>query len=224
MALEKAKLKWKCWVPPVSGELECQFNPATLTVSKGANWSGESSPGFNAPYLKFGGGKSASYNLSLYFDSYSEDPPVDVREYTNQLLALTMRGAGYSMFLVPFSSPPSVTFVWGKITLFSAVVESVQITFTMFAQDGTPIRAKADVSLIQNDFWDDVLPAQNPTSRTDSRKTRLVHSQQRLDQVAFEEYGDSRYWRLLAESNGINDPFQLLDGQLLVIPQELGNG
>jgi nucleoid-associated protein YgaU len=222
MTLEKAKLKWKTLVPPKQDEIECQFNPATLTISKGVNWEGESSPSFNAPYLKFKGGNSATYNLSLYFDSYSEKSPVDVREHTNKLLALTMRGAGYSMFLVPFSSPPSVTFVWGKITLFSAVVESVQITYTMFAQDGTPIRAKADVSLKQNDFWDDIIPAQNPTSRSDSRKTRLVHSQQRLDQIAYEEYGDSRYWRLLAESNGMDDPFSLLDGQLLVIPQDLG--
>ena len=221
MALEKAKLTWWTLVPPNKGEIECQFNPATLTIKKGTNWEGEPTPAFNAPYLKFKGGSSATYNLSLYFDSYSIDSPVDVREYTNQLLALTMRGAGYSMFLVPFSNPPSVTLVWGKITLFSAVVESVEITYTMFAQDGTPIRAKADVGFKQNDFRDDIIPAQNPTSRSDSRKTRLVHSQQRLDQIAYEEYGDSRYWRLLAESNGMDDPFSLQDGQLLVIPQEL---
>jgi len=226
MALEKAKLKWMTVVPPKSGEIECQFNPATLTISKGASWEGNEAPAFNAPFLKFKGGQSASYSLSLFFDSYSlekpTDTPKDVREYTNQLLALTMRGAGYSMFLVPFSYPPLVTFVWGKITLFTAVVTSVKITYTMFAQDGTPIRAKADVSLLQNEIiGDDVVPAQNPTSRSDSRKTRLVHSQQRLDQIAYEEYGDSRYWRKLAESNNMDDPFSLQDGQILVIPQEM---
>lgn len=221
MAFEKAKIKWSTLVPPKKGEIECQFNPEKLTIKKGANWEGASSPAFNAPYLKFKGGTSATYSLSLFFDSYTDDPPVDVRTYTNQLLALTMRGAGYSMFLVPFSSPPSVTLVWGKISLFTAVVESVEITYTMFAQDGTPIRAKADVSFKQNDYWDDIIPAQNPTSRSDSRKTRLVHSQQRLDQIAYEEYGDARYWRLLAESNGMDNPFQLQDGQLLVIPQDL---
>jgi nucleoid-associated protein YgaU len=90
----------------------------------------------------------------------------------------------------------------------------------MFSPEGLPIRAKADVSFKQQDFWDDIIPAQNPTSRTDSRKTRQVHSGQRLDQIAYEEYGDSRYWRLLAEANGMDDPFSLVDGQLLVIPQD----
>jgi nucleoid-associated protein YgaU len=90
----------------------------------------------------------------------------------------------------------------------------------MFDMDGTPIRAKADVSFKQQDPLDDLIGAQNPTSRTDARKTRRVYSGQRLDQIAFEEYGDARYWRLLAEANGMDDPFQMVDGQLLVIPQE----
>jgi len=219
--MEKAKIKWSTLIPPTTGELECQFNPAELTIKKSNNWSGESSPSFNAPKLKFAGGDSATYSLSLFFDSYATTPPKDVREYTNKLLTLTLRGAGYSMFLVPFSSPPSVAFVWGKITLFKAVVESVQVSFTMFAQDGTPIRAKADVDFKQSETWfgDDTIPAQNPSSRTDPRRTRIAQSRQRLDQIAFEEYGDSRLWRLLAEANEMDDPFQLVDGQILVIPQ-----
>lgn len=220
--MEKAKLKWKCMIPPLSGEIACQFNPAELTISKEAAWQGEESPSFNAPRLQFAGGKSATYDLSLFFDTYAHPEVKDVREFTNQLLALTLRGAGRSMFVVPFSSPPTVTLVWGKITLFSAVVEKVQITYTMFSPDGLPIRAKADVSFIQQDFWDDIIPAQNPTSRTDSRRTRRVSSHQRLDQIAYEEYGDARYWRLLAEANNLDDPLKLVDGQLLVIPQDKG--
>jgi nucleoid-associated protein YgaU len=218
--MEKAKLKWFCIVPPgVTGELECQFNPAELKISKETAWEGNESPNFNSPWLQFAGGKPATYDLSLFFDTYAHPDVKDVREFTNELLKLTLRGAGYSMFLLPFASPPMVTFIWGKITLFMAVVEKVEITFTMFSPDGLPIRAKADVSFKQQDFWDDIVPAQNPTSRTDSRKTRRVHSGQRLDQIAHEEYGDPRYWRLLAEANGMDDPFQLVDGQLLVIPQ-----
>jgi hypothetical protein len=223
MTLEYAKIKWTTLVPPMKGELVCQFNPASLKISKENNWEGDANPSFNSPMLKYGGGSAATYELELFFDSYSSDPPKDVREYTNKLMQLTLRGAGYSMFLVPFSSPPSVSFVWGKIKLFDAVVEKVEITYTMFAPDGTPIRAKATVSFKQNELLgDDIIPAQNPTSRTDSRKTRYASLGERLDHIAFEEYGDSRYWRLLAEANGLDDPFNLSDGQLLVIPQDLG--
>jgi nucleoid-associated protein YgaU len=226
MALEKAKLKYKCWVPPVFGEMPCQFNPETLTISKGTSWKEDMSPSFNAPPLSFVGGQAATYKLTLIFDQYSLDDSDktpsdynDVRKYTNQLLRMTLRGMGYSNFLVPYCKPPTVKLIWGPITLFSAVIEEVQISYTLFAQDGTPIRAKAEVSFKQKDFMDDILPAQNPTSRTDARKTRIVSSQHRLDQIAYEEYNDSRYWRLLAEANHLDDPFNLQDGQLLVIPQ-----
>lgn len=221
---QKAKLKWTTLIPPmIDKEIEFQFNPASITIKKEARWEGEPSPAFNSPWLKFAGGEAATYSLQLFFDTYSMDTPKDVREYTNQLLQLTLRGAGYSMFLIPYADPPTVKFVWGKITLFTAVVDSVEITYTLFDTEGTPIRAKADVSFKQNElFGDDVIPAQNPTSRTDSRKTRFAFAHQRLDQIAFEEYGDSRFWRLLAEANGLDDPFNLMDGQLLVIPQDLG--
>jgi nucleoid-associated protein YgaU len=226
MALEKAKLKYSSYVPPVFGEIPCQFNPTSLSITKGTKWIEAMSPSYNAPPMSFGGGKAATYELELIFDQYAleEDAKADssykdIRKYTNQLLRLTLRGMGYSQFLVPYCSPPSVKFIWGPITLFSAVVEEVKISYTLFAQDGTPIRAKAEVKFRQKDFMDDILPAQNPTSRTDARKTRVVNSHHRLDLIAYEEYNDSRYWRLLAEANHLDDPFSLQDGQLLVIPQ-----
>ena len=223
--MEKAKLKWYSIFPPLWGELECQFNPSELTIKKENKWSGDSSPSFNSPFFLYGGGGAASYDLDLFFDSYaaatSTQPPKDVREFTNQLLSLTLRGVGYSMFLVPFAAPPFVTFIWGKIKLFDAVIKSVEIKYTLFAPDGTPIRAKARVSFLQNEIiGDDIIPAQNPSSRTDPRRTRIAQSRQRLDQIAFEEYGDSRMWRTLAEANDMEDPFQLVDGQILVIPQK----
>jgi len=227
--MEKASLVWWTIVPPMGGKIDCQFNPSTLSISKKNSWKGDSSTNFNAPYLRFAGGSNATYSLDLFFDSYAGDKPhdsekskiIDVREYTNQLLQLSLRGAGYSMFKLPYASPPFVKLIWGKIVLFAAVVNSVSVTYTMFHPDGFPIRAKAKIGFTQNDFLemsDDLIPAQNPTSRTDARKTRFVYAGQRLDQIAYEEYGDARHWRTLAEANNVDDPFGLVDGQLLVIP------
>jgi hypothetical protein len=221
--MEKAQLVWWTIVPPMGGKIDCQFNPSQITISKKNKWKGDQSTNFNAPFLRFAGGDNATYSLNLFFDSYADsENPEDVRGYTNQLLALTLRGAGNAMFKLPYAYPPFVKFIWGKIVLFAAIVQSVSITYTMFHPDGYPIRAKAKVSFAQNDFLemsDDLIPFQNPTSRTDARKTRFVFAGQRLDQIAYEEYGDARHWRTLAEANNMDDPFGLKDGQLLVIPQ-----
>lgn len=227
--METAKLIWWTLVPPFGGEIDCQFNPSSLTISKENKWDSTTSPNFNAPFMRYEGGKNATYSLDLFFDSYAGDKPndsanskiIDVRSYTNQLLALSLRGAGNAMFKVPWAMPPFVKFIWGKIVLFTAVVEKVSISYTFFSPDGYPIRATAKVEFVQNDLLglsDDLIPFQNPTSRTDARKTRIVHAGQRLDQIAHEEYGDARHWRTLAEANGLDDPAGLRDGQLLIIP------
>ncbi len=226
--LEKAILTWWTVVPPQRGEIVCQFNPSSLTIQKTNNWEATVKPNYNASILHFAGGNNATYSLSLFFDSYAntdvaagQTTGLDVREYTNQLLALSLRGAGNAISLMPYAQPPYVQLVWGKILLFTAVVESVRVQYTLFSPDGYPIRARADVEFRQNDFLlmsDDFVPAQNPTSRTDARRTRVVHRGERLDQIAFEEYGDPRYWRTLAEANELDDPLALQDGQILVIP------
>jgi len=218
VALAKAILQWTTIIPKRSGKLECQFNPDKLTISKGVAWNVKSQiPSLNAPKMSFTGGESATYSLALFFDARSGEKK-DVRYYTDQLFQLTLRGGGQAKAKQKNAAPPTVTFVWGKIKLFRAVVKSVSVTYTMFTGDGTPVRATADVSFIQKDQGDDVIPSQNPTSRSDPRKTYIVHAGERLDQIAYEEYNDARYWRLLAEANNLDNPFQLTDGQVLALP------
>ena len=227
--LEKAELRWETKASHKKGKITCQFNPAELSFTKQAAWNvageeaedgegGASNPNLNAPKMAFGGGKPATYSLNLVFDANSDPQVADVRVYTDQLLSLTMRGAGDANSTKANDDPPIVTFSWGKLLLFKAVVTSVKITYKLFTADGAPIRATADVDFTQCDPAEDVTPAQNPTSRTDPRQTYIVYAGQRLDQIAYETYADARYWRVLAEANHLDNPFELTDGQILVIP------
>lgn len=222
--LERAKLttvdKLGKKLPPSSkryAELECQFNPKQLKITKEVAWEGSNTPGRNAPDLDFKGGKPAEFSLSLVFDTSqaSKSAGQDVRKYTNQLLKLAMMGKRVGNYRIP---PPRVQFEWGKITLFMAVVKKVTLTYLLFLPDGTPVRAKADVDFIQQDVSDDEKGKTNPTTRTEARRTRRVQMGERLDMIAYEEYGHPRHWRHLAEANDLLDPTDLRPGQILVIP------
>jgi nucleoid-associated protein YgaU len=57
-----------------------------------------------------------------------------------------------------------------------------------------------------------------PTQSADHRKTRVVRSGDRIDNIANEEYGDPGKWRPIAEANDMDDPDQLEPGHVLVIP------
>ncbi|MBN1177974.1 MAG: LysM peptidoglycan-binding domain-containing protein [Anaerolineae bacterium] len=198
-------------------ELEFQFNPAELKISKSVKWeAGKIPPARNAPDLKFGGGESAKFDLKFLFDTSQVGliGTRDVRTYTQELLRLVMVHGPID----DREEPPCVKFQWGTFVLFLAVVEKVDVTYTLFDPDGTPIRAEATVSLVQQDKTDDFPGSMNPTTRTEARKTRMVRQGERLDVIAYQEYGSAAYWRHLAEANGLSDPRALQPGQILSIP------
>jgi hypothetical protein len=203
--------------------LEVQFNPATLTISKGVSWhavypaveGGDAQPDLNAPEMVCGGGLPAEFSLDLIFDTTTLDNQ-DVRGFTNQLLALTLLGGGDPS--AEDEDPPVVQFVWGEFMLFEAVIKHVQIHYTLFLPSGIPVRARANVQFIQAYDSDTEDEGQNPTTRTDPRKIHRVQQGDRLDFLAYKEYGRSDRWRDIAEANQMDDPFNILPGQSLILP------
>ena len=61
-------------------------------------------------------------------------------------------------------------------------------------------------------------PGQNPTTvGKPGYKRRMVKQGDTLDWIAFEEYGDAAMWRLIAETNDLDNPKILRPGQILSI-------
>jgi len=186
--------------------IPCMFRPNQLKLEKNAEWSDKTkSEKNNVPFPTFSGGEAATLDLDLFFDTTATSK--DVRQHTDKLMKLALKHAATKQ-------PPLCRFVWGKITSFLAYVPSVSVTLTMFLGNGTPVRADAHLKLKQ--YKDEaIFKPQNPTSRSDARKTWLVIEGQKLDWIAFEEYGDARHWRHIAEVNGLANPLDLHPGQLL---------
>ena len=83
---------------------------------------------------------------------------------------------------------------------------------------GIPVRARAKVDFIQAFDEDGPQASQIPTARTSARKTHLVQQGDRLDYLAYQEYGQPGLWREIASANGLDDPMDIHPGQVLVIP------
>jgi len=144
----------------------------------------------------------------LTFDTYEEG--TDVTDATDQIYDL--------LYLDPSThAPPICELTWGTFS-FCGVLDHVSGRFTLFLADGTPVRAT--LSVVFNEFIDvDVLVQENPTESADHRKTRLVKSGDRIDNIAAEEYGDPAKWRAIAEANDLDDPSQLEPGYVLIVPR-----
>jgi nucleoid-associated protein YgaU len=193
--------------------IPCMFRPAQLRLSKGSSWAERGSDLNNVPLPSFSGGQAATLALDLLFDTV--EVGTDVRQHTDKLLKLPLK-------LAADKQPPLCRFVWGKMTSFLAYVPSVNVTLNMFLGNGMPVRAEAQLTLKQ--YQDETLfKAQNPTSRSEARKTWIVREGERLDWIAYQEYGDAGQWRHIAQVNNLPDPLALRPGQILKLtPLPLG--
>lgn len=201
--------------------LECLFNPKDYTISKSNTWQAQATPGASAAQPQFGGGQPYEIQLQLLFDASLLGSGATVTSATGKLFGLMEasqgQGAGHGGNRNT-RRPPKVTFLWGSYISFEAFAKSLTVQYTLFEPNGTPLRADVKLGLIQADAGP---PAgQNPTTRADGALgTHLVRDGDTLASIAYDTYGDPTAWRLVAEANGIDDPFALPRGRALALPR-----
>ncbi|CAN5915749.1 LysM peptidoglycan-binding domain-containing protein [soil metagenome] len=202
--------------------ITCRFNPSEFKLSKSTKWEAPKAKGKNAQALRFQQGQSGMLSMTLTLDT--TDNGEAVTTHTDKLLKLLhvdkdLAGADGARNK---GRPPWVQFYWGSFTSFKAVLEKLDLTFTFFSSEGTPLRAKAAVTLKEfepSDTW----PPQNPTSGTPlPHRLHQVQPGETIDRIAATELGDPTRWRELAEANGIDDPLALPPGVTLVVPDAQG--
>jgi len=93
-----------------------------------------------------GGGAPAVLSVELFFDTFEER--TSVRSVTDTVAALTLVDSNKHR-------PPLVMFAWGKGLSFKCTFESCNVGFTLFLDDGTPVRA---IALVQLQLLDDCTP------------------------------------------------------------------
>ena len=203
-------------VSTASGDVfTCQFNPADITVSKTNQWTPSTSSGTNTDNVAFAGGASKTMTINLFFDATDTGNPVtDLYKTLYKFLLVDSTKLDKNTNL---GEPPWVQVQWGTMISFTAVVESLEEKYTFFKPDGTPLRAEVAVTIRQ--IRDDgQMGGTNPTTRTEARRTWVVQEGDRLDLIAYHEYGDAAAWRHIAESNHIDDPLALAAGAILLLP------
>lgn len=189
-----------------SNEVEVMFNPNEYTVSVEAKYTGEEDK------RQFQKTEIPDLKVSLFYDTYEER--TDVRKETNKIIALmkpTIAGK-------ETKHPPDCGFVWGKFS-YRGVITSVQQKFTMFLENGIPVRAILDVTFTSHDLEKKI---DNLKGLEACRKLWVVKSGDRLDLIAEEVFKDPLNWRKIAKANRIKNPIDFPGkkdiGRTLVIP------
>ena len=112
--------------------ITAQFNPKELAVTKSVPWNPNQEAGLDAPVMQFTAGQGEQLKIDLFFDTYEDAS--NVRDYTSKLRTLSLIDSG-------IHCPPLLMVTWGGDFSLKCVLESLNIRYTMFLADGTPVRA-----------------------------------------------------------------------------------
>lgn len=192
----------------------CMFNPFEYTLSKQNSWEAKAVRGKNVPKVEFKSGGKQSLKLTLHFDGLMEDK--DVREFTDPLWRMMKVDENATHRESGKSQPPEVAFEWGRL-YFRAVLTSMSQKFTLFKQDGTPVRCQIEVTLDQHIDVDDYSDQQPVATAQDNAQEVTVTAGDRLDHIAA---STSSSIRSIAESNNIDNPQNIPPGSQLTVRPE----
>ncbi len=198
-----------------SSSISALFNPNKLVFNKSVNWQKQGAAQRDVPELQFTNAEPRTLNLDLIFDTYDtpDEQKEDVRTHTQKLADLTTvekHGDKHR--------PPVCRLSWGSVgVFFQGVLERLEQQFTIFMEDGTPVRATSGCTFKEwRTNYDDL--NRQATQSSDIAKTRIVKRGEALSNIAAEEYRDPGLWRPIADENDVDDPLVLVPGTVLLIP------
>ncbi len=177
---------------PVYGKkFHVQFNPSELSIDEaiGVSESEQSNLGEEIRKLLEGSKvgwqhsldsasarnrrSSLTLSVTLFFntmDDLYQKSYEDVRKYIKRLYPYTNRLADNSRKI------EQLFFSWGSIGV-AGTLNRMHVNYTMFAPDGTPVRAQAELSIVGNYYGEE----------TDAESVE--------DDIAQEEFRDPAQWR-----------------------------
>jgi hypothetical protein len=210
-SLEKAHITR---VDDPSHPIPVMFNPEEYSINRDNNFAQTAVPGLSAPILQFVHGNMQTLEMELLVDTFEAHSGnrarQDVRELTNKIIGLMDIDA-------TTHAPPILVFTWSTLS-FQCVLARANQRYIMFLPDGTPVRARLQVTF--NEFRGVDSEAQEIKRETaDFSKLHVVVGGETLSSIAFKRYGNAALWRPIALVNEIDDPRTLPVGLQLLVPQ-----
>ena len=191
------------------------FNPESVRVTKSMTPKPAKHAGRSGPKHQFTSGNPAQLEFGeLLFDCFDARENVYVKhvKWFEALLQADKK----------LHRPPRVVFSWGagwgqesgpnRINTGMWFVTGLDVNYTMFLPNGTPVRATCKLTLAEEQ------PESEEKQSPDTAHMHAVGRGETLQAISSAEYDDPSEWRRIAAANGIDDPMRLTPGQRLLIP------
>jgi hypothetical protein len=201
------------------GEMEVMINPEKYSQTYKICYTDPQAQGSNGGSPKFRKIPSETVKLELVFDGTGVVPPAKgekqsptdgITKKINQFRTLVFNFNG------KIHSPKFLTLAWGRL-LFNGRLSTLDITYTLFKPDGTPLRARASTTFIGYNDEDELAKMANKSS-PDLSHLITVKAGDTLPLLCQGVYGSSAFYVQVARANNLTDFRRIAPGTRLLFP------
>jgi hypothetical protein len=192
-----------------------QVNPSSYSLARLANYSYDRGLGFSTNEAKWAHNEPVHLDFEFLFDGTGVVPkPSTLGDIPlvgaiasalspNEPFVVMDEINNFDRVVYDYSGeqhrPRAVLLVWGSLT-FPCVLTSVGYRYTLFKEDGTPLRAVAKCS-----FCESIPPAEDELKK-DPKSADLTHLRDvkdgdTLPLLAYDIYGDGQFYVQVASAN-----------------------
>jgi LysM repeat protein len=219
MGLEKLTIKAyedSAFKKQVGEDFQVYINPEKYTHSYEIKYTQRQAQGSNGPSPDFNKIQKDKVNFELIFDGTGVVPsPVPGGVSTVEKQIETFKNLVFN-YHGNVHSPNFVLLSWASL-YFKCRLSTLNINYTLFMSDGSPLRARATAAFIG--FTDEVqLALEAENTSPDLTHILTVKAGDTLPLMCYDIYGSSIYYWQVASINGLTDFRKLVVGTQLVFP------
>lgn len=192
--------------------INVMMNPSSITHSHGINYFNEQPPDTIAKENKFKNIGPETISFDLVIDGTGATG--EIRNVHDEIEKF--KDACYN-YIGENHETPFVQLIWGDSFDFKGRMKSMEITHTMFAPDGTSLRAKMKVTF-ENSMDAETQAKKMGKSSPDLSHLITVKMGDNLPMLCQKVYGDSSYYLQVARINNLVNFRNLTPGDELVFP------
>ncbi|TNE54003.1 MAG: LysM peptidoglycan-binding domain-containing protein [Bacteroidetes bacterium] len=195
-----------------TGSVTVQINPASYSHNHTINYDSTIPQGAPGTTLKFKGIPPEKVSFEIYFDATGAVPnstkSVKDQIDTFKKICFTYNGS--------IHEPNYLMISWASL-VFKCKLTSMNINYTLFKQDGTPLRAKVDVSF-EEALDEDTIAKMANNESPDLTHFIIFKAGDSLPNLCYKYYNDPAYYLQVATYNDIINFRDIAPGTKLFFP------
>lgn len=189
-----------------------EINPASYSHSHQVSYNNKTAQGKAGAKLEYKGTPPETVSFEIYFDATgaiaSSKTPVSVQIERFKKACFNYQGDIHEPYYLIIS--------WGSL-VFKCKLTSMDINYTLFKPNGTPLRAKASVK------FEEALDVELIAKESGDKSPDLTHSitvkaGDTLPLLCYHTYGDASYYLEVAKYNNLSNFRNLKPGTELYLP------